>query len=171
VEPPSDDVVVLRIWDVADASWYAQTAANDELIQRFTTESPTVSAAEVRSAIVALLAGQPGQAGFLIADRVTGERLGNIALSHEDGVGDLSYWLAPAARGRGVATRAVRLMAEWSFATLGLRELRLSARVDNQPSRAVAERAGFRRDPAHDERREVKGETGDWVAYVRPRRQ
>lgn len=124
--------------------------------------------------MVALLAGPPGRAGFLIADHVTGERLGNIALSHEDGVGDLSYGLAPTARGSGCGDPGGTVLVGWSFATrslvvLGLHELRLSARVDNQASRAVAEQAGFRRDAAHDERREVRGATGDWVAYVLPR--
>jgi RimJ/RimL family protein N-acetyltransferase len=164
--PLGDDVVLLREWTVEDAQWYAETAAHDELIQRYTTESPTLTTEEVRAAIVALLAGPPDRAGFLIADPATGERLGNLALSYEDSVGEVSYWLAAGARGRGAATHAVRVLADWALATLGLRELRLTARADNLGSRAVAERAGFVRDPGRDERREVKGQIADWVAYV-----
>jgi len=164
-----DGIVVLREWDVEDAEWYASTAARDELIQRFTTESPTVTAEQVRAAIVALRARPVGAAGFLIADAATGERLGNIALTHDHGAGEVSYWLAPHARGRGLATRALFLFSQWAFRTLDLRELCLWARVDNKASRAVAERAGYERDPTRDQRRVVKGETWETVAYARRR--
>ncbi|MFF5083495.1 hypothetical protein ACFY36_41150 [Actinoplanes sp. NPDC000266] len=68
-----DGVVALRSWSVDDAEWYA-AAVGDELIQRFTSEPAVVRADAVRAAILA------GPRGFLIADSVTGERLGNIAL-------------------------------------------------------------------------------------------
>lgn len=166
----TDDVVILRPWSVADGDWYAETAAHDELIQRFTTESSTLTAEAVRAAIVELLTEPVGTTGFLIADAITGERLGNIALSHKDGVGDVSYWLAGYARGRGVATRALRLFSSWAMATLDLHELRLWMHVDNHGSRAVAERAGYRRDPRRDQNRTVKGQTWQTVAYKLRRR-
>jgi len=164
-----DDVVALREWSVDDAEWYAATAATDELIQRFTAESPTVTAEDVRAAILELRAGAPGAAGFLVADAATGERLGNIALSHENGVGDVSYWVVEGARGRGVATRAVRMLSNWAFATLGLDELRLWAHVDNVGSRTVAEKAGFVRDPDRDARKPIKGQDWATAAYRRRR--
>src|SRR4051812_18233478 len=36
----------------------------------------------------------------------------------------IGYWLLPAARGRGLATRAVRLLCEWLVAERGVRTLR-----------------------------------------------
>jgi len=161
-------MVGLREWTVDDADWYAGTVANDELILRFTTESPDVTADEVRAAILALSAGAPDRIGYLIHDPATGERLGNIAITYEDGVGHVSYWLAEAARGRGVATEAVRLMCARAFAEHGLREIRLYARADNAASRAVAERAGFRRDPGRDRTRVVRGRPWPDVAYSLP---
>jgi [ribosomal protein S5]-alanine N-acetyltransferase len=162
----ADDVVVLRPWDVADAQWYAEIAAHDALIQRFTTESSTLTAAEVRTAIVELLTEPVGAVGFLIADAVTGQRLGNMALAHRDGVGQVSYWLAGYARGRGVATRALGLLSGWALTSLDLHELRLWTHIDNHASTAVAERAGYRRDPKRDQSRTVKGHTWPTVAYV-----
>jgi RimJ/RimL family protein N-acetyltransferase len=85
----SDGVVRLREWDLSDAEWYATTAAHDELIQRFTSESPTVTSDDVRTAILDLRRSDAA-AGFLICDAATGARLGNIALHHEDGVGHVS---------------------------------------------------------------------------------
>jgi RimJ/RimL family protein N-acetyltransferase len=53
------------------------------------------------------------------------------------------YWLAPDARGRGVASAAVRLMAAWAFEALGLERLELTCGPDNDASQAVARRCGF----------------------------
>lgn len=163
----SDGVVGLRAWTVDDADWYA-TAARDPVIQQYTTESPTLTATQVRVAISALLGAQPGSAGFLICAVGTGERLGNIALEHHDGIGQVSYWLATEARGQGTATAALRLISAWAFELLGLAELRLWTHRENTASRRVAERAGYRRDPDRDQWRKVKGASWPTVAYRLP---
>lgn len=162
----SDGIVALRRWSIDDAPWYAATVTGDQLIQQFTAELPTVTAEDVRSAISELLAQPDGAAGFLIADADSHQRLGNIALTYEDGIGDISYWLADYARGRGVATQALSLFTRWAHTVLDLSELRLWAHVDNHGSRAVAERAGYLRDPERDKVREVKSESWPTVSYV-----
>lgn len=65
------------------------------------------------------------------------------------GGAEVGYWLHPAARGMGVATEAVGLMARHAFTAqdqggLGLRRLILATAAGNDASAAVAERAGFR---------------------------
>lgn len=159
--------VVLRSWTVDDAEWYATTVTGDPLIQRFTSESPTVTVAEVRAAIAELLTGPPGAVGFLVADSLTDQRLGNIALAYDNGTGDVSYWIAADARGRRAATQALLLLSEWAFEDLRLSELRLWTHVDNLGSRTAAERAGYRRDPERDQDRLIKGQMWPTVAYVR----
>lgn len=159
-----DGVVWLRPWEVADAPWYAEIAVGDELIQRFTSEPADLTAEQVR-AVVQDLPNRSDVASFVICDAATGERLGNIGLRHQDGVGDVSYWLAPAARGRGCATRALQLLSRWAFEALDLHELHLWAVAGNLASRLVAERAGYRRDPGRDQVREVKTRQWETVAY------
>jgi RimJ/RimL family protein N-acetyltransferase len=161
----TDGAVVLRQWRPTDAAWYGE-AVHDPEIQRYTSESPTLTAAEVRAAIVAL-ADQPDAVGLVICDATSGQRLGNIALRLDAGVGEVSYWVAAPARGRGVATRALRLLSEWAFAALELSAIRLWTHADNVASRLVAERAGYRRAPADDQRRTVKGQVWDTVGYHR----
>lgn len=56
---------------------------------------------------------------------------------------EIGYWAAPWARGRGVATRATRRLAEWALREHGLERVALRAAVDNSTSRSVALRAGF----------------------------
>jgi RimJ/RimL family protein N-acetyltransferase len=161
----TDGVVELRPWRRSDAHWYAQ-AVRDPQIQRFTREPPQLTAAEVQDAIVAL-ADQPEVVGWCICDAATGQRLGNIALRHEATGGSLAYWVAASARGRGVATRALRLVSDRAVAALALPVLRLWTHADNLASRRVAERAGYQRAPGDDQQREVKGQVWETVGYRR----
>ena len=69
---------------------------------------------------------------------------GLMELDREPGYGEIGYWVAAEARGRGVATRAVRLLADWARAELGLTRIDVLPHKDNAASRRVAEKAGFR---------------------------
>ena len=159
-----DGVVRLREWADDDSAWYAESV-RDPLIQRFTTESPTLDAGQVLAAIARLRAAGDAE-GFVICDAVTGERLGNIALQHDGRAGDVSYWVAPAARGRGVAARALALFSAWSFQAVGLQELWLCTHRENVASQRAAMRAGYRRDPEHDKSQEVKGTVWPMLGYA-----
>ena len=161
-----DGVVRLREWADEDSAWYAGSV-RDPLIQRFTTESPTLDAGQVLAAIVGLRAAGDAE-GFVICDAVTGERLGNIALRHDGRAGEVSYWVAPGARGRGVATRALALFSSWCFQAVALEELRLCVHRENVASQRAALRAGYQRAPERDKSQEVKGAVWPMLGYVVP---
>ena len=73
-----------------------------------------------------------------------GERLGRVSLGLDgNGAAQVGYWMDPAARGRGVASRALRELCRWGFAELGLGLIEWRAEVGNVGSRRVAEKAGF----------------------------
>jgi ribosomal-protein-serine acetyltransferase len=55
----------------------------------------------------------------------------------------IGYWLAPDAVGRGICTRATAALASHAFGYLELNRLEIHCVVENQRSRAVAERLGF----------------------------
>jgi RimJ/RimL family protein N-acetyltransferase len=89
------------------------------------------------------------RAGFAIVDAESGEFLGMaalVSLDKEAGEAEAGYIVAPAARGRGVAVRALRLLTDWSLQELGLERVELRIEVENVPSIRVAERAGFVRE-------------------------
>lgn len=56
---------------------------------------------------------------------------------------ETGYWVAPWARGRGVATRATRRLAEWALREKGFERVELRAAPGNAASAAVARKAGF----------------------------
>ena len=59
------------------------------------------------------------------------------------GIGEIGYWVAPWARGRGIAPRAVALLSAWALDSLPLTRIELPLDSENQASRRVAEKAGF----------------------------
>jgi ribosomal-protein-serine acetyltransferase len=56
---------------------------------------------------------------------------------------EVGYWLGPHAAGRGIMTRALAAVLDHVFGEMGLNRVGLQAAVDNERSRAVAERLGF----------------------------
>ncbi|MEV6286510.1 GNAT family N-acetyltransferase [Kribbella sp. NPDC051770] len=81
-----------------------------------------------------------------------GEVLGQIGLRRielDEAKADLSYWMLPAARGRGVAGGAVRTLTDWCFGTLGLHRLVIAHSVRNEQSCRVATKAGFALEGTH----------------------
>ncbi|XIE80884.1 GNAT family N-acetyltransferase [Streptomyces sp. SBR177] len=60
--------------------------------------------------------------------------------------GEVGYWTAPHARGRGVAPRALTALTDWAFATFaadGLTRLELLHQAGNAASCRVAEKGGY----------------------------
>jgi [ribosomal protein S5]-alanine N-acetyltransferase len=57
---------------------------------------------------------------------------------------ELGYWTAPHAQGQGIALRASQVAMTWAFETLGLHRITVGCVADNEPSRKVIERLGFR---------------------------
>jgi [ribosomal protein S5]-alanine N-acetyltransferase len=72
--------------------------------------------------------------------------LGYVALRDVDlefGHAEVTYWVLPAFRRQGVATRAYRAVAGWAFADLGLHRLEIRHSTANVASCGVASDAGF----------------------------
>jgi ribosomal-protein-alanine N-acetyltransferase len=69
-----------------------------------------------------------------------------VHIEKEGRQAEIGYVVGPAARGRGVGTRTLRLLTDWGFAELGLERLELWIDVTNAGSERVAERAGYVRE-------------------------
>lgn len=66
-----------------------------------------------------------------------------LHLRPEEEAGEVTYWVVPEARGRSVATRAVRAATSWAHDAGGVVRLELRHSTQNPASCRVAERAGF----------------------------
>jgi RimJ/RimL family protein N-acetyltransferase len=85
---------------------------------------------------------------FAIVGEGDGEFLGIAVAPQIDRAArtaELGYVVAPAARGRGVASEALGLLTDWAFA-LGMERLELLISVENEASKRVAARCGYVRE-------------------------
>ena len=143
--------ISLRPWTEQDVPAVV-AACRDPLITRFVAGVPSpYGDHEAR----AFLAGQEQgrQEGRTLdlavtstaSDRVIGAvGLPSVELAHSRA--SVGYWVAAEARGRGVATAALRLLCLWAFDVLALRRLELFVVPGNIASQRVAERCGFLRE-------------------------
>jgi RimJ/RimL family protein N-acetyltransferase len=85
---------------------------------------------------------------LVVVDATSGDILGGGTMHHLDaerGIVEIGYWLLGHARGRGVATRIARLLAEHAF-SLGVQRVAAYVNVGNDSSDRVLQRAGFTRE-------------------------
>lgn len=174
--PPvlSDGVVTLRPLEAQDAP-DVTIGCQDPVSVEFTTVPSPYELADAEVFIAQK--ADPTQwwdnpTWALTLPEATGNRWGGTLDLRPDGEGgaEVGYMVAPWLRGRGVATRALRLSCRWAFTTLGLQVVTWYAFPGNDASRAVAEAVGFRilREPI---RRHLvqRGQRVDaWVGSLLP---
>jgi RimJ/RimL family protein N-acetyltransferase len=153
----ADDRLYVRPWRLGDAAAVFE-ACQDPEIQRWTSV-PSPYQREHAESYVGEISPTAWRSGtgaiFGVFDLVSGRLLAASGVHHiserdvpAGGRGELGYWCAAWARGKGVMTDASRLVCEWAFADpaaggLGLARIDWYAEVGNLASRRVAEKLGF----------------------------
>jgi RimJ/RimL family protein N-acetyltransferase len=143
------DGIVLRPWRLDDA--HAVTAAcQDPEIARWIPLIPIPYREEHARAFLedSVRRFESGEGyAFAVLDSETGALAGSIAIRVQPfSSGHVGYWVVREARGRGVATAALKALCRWAVAHLGLKRLELVTDPENVGSQRVAEKAGFRRE-------------------------
>lgn len=170
VPPLAGGGVLLRPWATADVPGIV-AAFSDPVMQRFSWRTAAYTETDARDYLAEQEEARSRGEGlsFALADpRDRDVLLGNVALQEvrlDQGCAAVGYWLVPAARGRGLATAAVRLLARWAFAELGLARLELTCSPDNETSQQVADRCGFSREGVLRSYVPFKGARRDSVIY------
>ena len=147
VEGLSDGDIRLRLQADADLPAVI-SACQDPEISRWTRVPSSYGEAEAREwhERQARARKEGAMLHLLVVDAATDRLLGSAGIVHADwdeGRCELGYWVARESRGRGVATRAVRLLCAWIFENLPVDRTGIHAEPENAASRRVAERAGF----------------------------
>ncbi len=149
-EPLTDGATALRPWRDSDLPELVRACQDPEIV-RWTRVPAAYGEADARAYLrqryEAAFAGVT--APFAIVHADGHQLLGSISLMRfawEHSRAEVGYWLAAAGRGRGHATRAVRLICAWGFSALGLERIDLMAATGNPASQRVAQRAGFTRE-------------------------
>lgn len=167
----TDGVVRLRRLAVEDAEAYFALAQLPE-VQRSNIGGPkTLEGVRERCALAESewLAGV--RAACAVVDAATGEFAGDIGLYYHEPFlrqAIIGYSLRPEFRGRGLASRAARLLSDWAMADAGVVRVAAGTFPYNEASRRVLERAGFVREGYFTAR--LPGPDGtriDDIQYVR----
>lgn len=85
--------------------------------------------------------------------------------SHDNQRAQIGYWLADRFQGLGIMTLSLNRSEQIAFNELGLNRLELLADINNQKSRAVAERRGFHQEGILKEYALYNGKFHDMVLY------
>jgi RimJ/RimL family protein N-acetyltransferase len=134
----SDGVIALRPWQPDDARELVACLDGDGEIARWLDHIPQ----PYRMSDARTFISRTGETTFAVVDDPSGQVLGGIGLRWSEDVAEIGYWARLDARGRGVTTRALVLVAGLAFEE-GAARVQLRADVENAPSRRVAEKAGF----------------------------
>jgi RimJ/RimL family protein N-acetyltransferase len=169
-DPPlGDDEIVLVPWGMAGvAPEVVAEACNDPAVAAGIPVPHPYTVEDARDFISLSMRNweQGTDAGFAILSRADGHLLGALGYHPlREYRASIGYWLAPWARGRGVATRAARLVARWAFETYPIERLELFTLDDNEASQRVAERAGFTREGLLRRWTTHRGEVRDCVMF------
>ena len=147
-----DDAVAVRVWQPEDVP-QMQALLGDPEMRRWSPvfEIPDVADCERRVARAQAAADEGRPCSFAVVDAADPARvLGSIDWRNDHplpqfSVLDVGYGVAPEARGRGVASRALRLLSDWLLAPDGgdVHRVQLDHAVENEGSCRTALRAGF----------------------------
>jgi RimJ/RimL family protein N-acetyltransferase len=142
------DEIVLRPWGPADAPAVLAVCQDPEIARWVTIPQPFLAAdadALIRNAEAMWRDGTG--AAFAIVEAATDRLLGAVTRFGPDGhQATFGLWLAPEARGRGVGTRSLRLVSDWTLATTAAIRLDVFIMVGNEASDRMVGRAGFQRE-------------------------
>jgi RimJ/RimL family protein N-acetyltransferase len=156
VQPPArpltDGVVALRPWTNDDVEAIAAACAEDEIARWLDQIPQPYTEDDARFYVAAAREGWRSgtEFNFAIVDAETAEVLGSIGVRRlgglDEGTAETGYWVKRETRGRGIATRALRLVSRWALHEAAVERLQLRADTENIPSQRVAEQAGFVRE-------------------------
>ena len=142
----SDARVVVRGWAPEHAA-ALEPACGDRQICRFTTVPERFGIEDARAWIGRQQAhARRGNAAVLAivprpAELPVG-MVGLFALDEPDSAGRLGYWLVAEWRGRGLASAAAALVADWGFTNRGLVAIQIDREPSNRASARVAGKLG-----------------------------
>ncbi|MFH9610541.1 GNAT family N-acetyltransferase [Streptomyces sp. NPDC017448] len=161
---------VLRPWEMSDLP-LVREASRDPYIPLVTTVPARYSDVAAEAFVRRQWERAATGAGYPFAVVRSRDRrpVGAIGLwLHElpQGRASLGYWLAPSARGQGVARAALRTVSGWALRDLGIPRLQLYIEPWNTASARVAEEAGFRRAGLLRGRQRVGDERRDVDVYT-----
>jgi [ribosomal protein S5]-alanine N-acetyltransferase len=161
-DPPLfDNHVLLRPLGEGDIA-VVEHALSDLEVQRWFDDRGLTAREVVERAATRWGASEAAEFAIIDEAECVGSIWLNLGLENRAGVG---YWLLAHARGKGLATSALVLVARWAFDALGVKRIGLNTDPRNIASVRVAERVGFTREGLLRSWADINGERVDQVSF------
>lgn len=144
-----DPVTSLRVLREGDAEeLFALTDANRVHLRRWLPWVDLVTSEEDSRSFLESVGAQRAEGRGPTFGIVSGGALagvvGFLPIDRVNRCGEIGYWLAESAQGRGLMTQACGFVVRYGFLTLDLNRIQIAAGTENRGSRAIPERLGFR---------------------------
>ncbi len=105
---------------------------------------------------------------FIIFELNSGEFAGGVGLNETDSyhhTANLGYWVRTCFAGRGAASSAARLIAEFGVAQLGFQRMEIIASIENIPSQKAAIKSGAHYEGILRNRLFIRGKQHDAAVF------
>src|SRR5699024_9450032 len=89
--------------------------------------------------------GFPKSFAIIYKEEIVGT-IGFSTIDYTNGIGMVGYWLGEEFQGKGIMTKAFDSLIEYGFEILRLNRIEVRVAVENEKSRALPERFGFREE-------------------------
>jgi ribosomal-protein-serine acetyltransferase len=165
-----DSTVALRVLREDDAAeLFTLTDSNRAYLRRWLPWVDLVTSEEDSRAFLTTVAAQRengrGPTFGVLCDGALAGVVGFLPVDLVNRIGEIGYWLAPPAQGRGVMTQCCRFVVRYGFLTLDLNRIQIAAGTQNLESRAIPERLGFRLEGILRGRENLYGTFVDHAMY------
>ncbi|MGJ0120058.1 GNAT family N-acetyltransferase [Williamsia sp. MIQD14] len=139
----TDGVITLRPLEVDDVDAVLATSLDPDSAAFTSIPSPYTRADAVEFVDASASKVWPGfEVAIADADDALIGTCGLRIRDEESAVTEIGYMVSPWARGRGIATRATKLLIDYSW-SIGAQRIAVNADADNPASCRVATRCGF----------------------------
>jgi RimJ/RimL family protein N-acetyltransferase len=149
----SNDVVKIRRYCADDVSLLFEAAreSTNEMFAWAAWCHPNYTMEESRAFVSSCQTAWNQRTGFAFAvfDVKSNLFLGGVGLNQirrNHNFANLGYWVRSSRTGRGIATAATLLAAEFGFEDLGLNRIEILTATENRASGRVAEKAGAQKE-------------------------
>jgi RimJ/RimL family protein N-acetyltransferase len=165
---PQAQALRLRVWVEDDLPVYRALLADDSLWTHMLEERPARLDDDTLRALIAL--STEGAHHKVRVASLGGQPVGQVRLEYgaDPATGELSYWVAAAARGRGIGRQMVtRFLDRLAMRKPHITRIRARVHPDNRASQRLLLACGFRPCSRGDLGLAPRGrDAGDWQGFV-----
>ena len=102
----------------------------------------------------------------IIIDKNIVGRIGMHRINRQNKIGEIGYWLSDGLQGGGIITKCCKALISHGFTALNLNRIEIKCAVENEKSRAIAEKLQFKQEGILKQAEWLNGKFIDLYLYA-----